>query len=110
MPAHRSTPASFWDKSIPEPNSGCWIWLGAIHHAGGGMLYGVACWRNTRVLAHRLAWELSNGRIPDRVEVVRHRCDTPLCVNPEHLLIGSQADNMADMLARGRHWASRGIA
>jgi HNH endonuclease len=51
--------------------------------------------------AHRVAWELANGPIPGRLFVLR-RCDNRLCVNPEHLFLGTQSDNMRDMAAKGR--------
>lgn len=53
-------------------------------------------------LAHRIAWELVNGPVPQGM-CVRHTCDTPPCCNPEHLILGSQAENMKDKIGRGRH-------
>ena len=53
--------------------------------------------------AHRVAWEIARGPIPEG-HVVRHRCDNPPCVNPDHLELGTQADNVQDMVDRGRHW------
>lgn len=61
-------------------------------------------------LSHRVAWRLTNGAIPDGLQVL-HECDTPACVNPAHLFLGTQADNLRDMHAKGRgqagdrHWA-----
>lgn len=86
------------DMSIPEPNSGCWIWLGYIGPNGYGELR--ADGRTRR--AHRISYEIFNGPIPSGL-VVRHRCDNPPCVNPDHLVIGSMKDNTQDMLRRGRH-------
>jgi hypothetical protein len=57
---------------------------------------------------HRLAWAKVNGPIPPGVKI-RHTCDNPPCINPAHLLAGSQADNVADMDARGRRQALRGM-
>ena len=55
-----------------------------------------------KVLAHRVSWELANGPIPENMCIL-HSCDTPLCVNPEHLFLGTLADNMADKERKGRH-------
>ena len=55
-----------------------------------------------KVLAHRVSWEFANGPIPENMCVL-HACDTPLCVNPEHLFLGTLADNMADKEKKGRH-------
>ncbi|MGH7024521.1 MAG: HNH endonuclease signature motif containing protein [Caulobacteraceae bacterium] len=57
-------------------------------------------WRDTRY-AHRLAWELANGPIPDGL-LILHKCDNPVCCNPDHLFLGTAADNHADCAAKGR--------
>jgi hypothetical protein len=56
------------------------------------------------VQAHRYAWEQANGRRLQPDEQVLHHCDVPLCIEPSHLFLGSQQDNMDDMVAKGRHW------
>lgn len=81
----------------PEPNTGCFLWFGA--HLPRG--YGRFCFDGRTQLAHRLAWQWANGRTAAG-RVVRHRCDNPCCVNPDHLLIGTQADNLRDCAERGR--------
>lgn len=81
----------------PEPNTGCFLWFGA--HLPRG--YGRFCANGRTQLAHRLAWQWANGRSAGDL-VVRHRCDTPSCVNPDHLEIGTQAENLSDCMKRGR--------
>lgn len=88
---------------IPEPNSGCWLWLGCHHKTRRG--YGTLAFRdgpNRKViLAHRLSWELHNQLSAEGMEV-RHRCDNPWCVNPEHLETGTHRQNMFDAVFRCR--------
>jgi hypothetical protein len=92
-------------KSIPEPNSGCWIWLGS------GRTYGQTNWHETmplygEALAHRWSYRAFLGPIPKGMFVC-HRCDTPPCVNPDHLFIGTAGDNARDMVRKGRHARQR---
>ncbi len=90
------TAEQFFSKSIPEPNSGCWIWLGSIGSGGYGRVL------KKHKLAHRVAYEFATGcPIPDGLDVCHH-CDTPSCVNPDHLFVGTAADNMRDMHRKGR--------
>lgn len=76
------------------PECGCWIWTGRIQTAG----YGVT---RRRTLAHREAWERLIGRIPSGLYVL-HRCDVKLCINPEHLFLGTQLDNIQDCSRKGK--------
>jgi hypothetical protein len=81
---------------MPEPNSGCWLWLGGTDRLGYGKVN-----VQGHFLAHRLAYAETHGDIPEGL-LVLHKCDVPSCVNPDHLYIGDDQDNMNDMAARGR--------
>lgn len=88
----------FTSKVLVSPNPDeCWPWLAA--KAGGG--YGVVRIDGVIHKAHRLAYELCIGPIPPGM-VVMHTCDNPPCCNPSHLRLGTQRDNVLDMVAKGR--------
>jgi len=90
------------DRAIPEPNSGCWIWVGATNSDGYGWL-----WRSGRsVRVHRIAWEITKGPIPTGLHVL-HRCDVPACIRPSHLFLGTHIENMQDA-SRKRRLRPRG--
>lgn len=86
----------FDEKYIPEPNSGCWLWIGCTNGDYGQL------WNGVRMdYAHRISYKYRYGEIPYGMQVL-HKCDTPNCVNHDHLFLGTQADNMADMMAKDR--------
>ena|SRR5688572_20970757 len=92
---------SRFDKFVfPEPNTGCWIWGGALTAAGYG-LFSTGRQNEPRALAHRFSYERVFGKIPDG-KVLRHCCDNTFCVNPQHLIPGTHSDNTQDMVRRGR--------
>lgn len=98
--------ARFWSKvrkDGPEIRPGlgpCWLWTGAPKPNGYGNI-GIGGRGNGTLYAHRLSWQMANGRDPGDLEVC-HRCDVRLCVRPDHLFLGTQLDNMADMRTKGR--------
>ena len=89
--------------SIPEPNSGCWLWAGMVNQYG----YGRLRVNGDIKLCHRLSYEVFCDMIPSGAHVL-HRCDTPSCVNPGHLFLGTNLDNIADKVAKGRQHRPRG--
>lgn len=85
------------EHSIPEPNTGCWLWLGSVDRKGYGRVNG----RKTGVgLAHRLAFTV-NVKDGAGDLLVCHKCDQPSCVNPDHLYAGTFHDNATDRVRRG---------
>lgn len=104
--ADRALPARFWkqvEKDVGEerhPGLGlCWEWRGRTNPRRFG--YGVVSVYRTMVAAHRVAWMVDRGPIPEGLWVL-HRCDNPVCVRPDHLFLGTHHDNMADMRRKGR--------
>lgn len=77
----------------------CVLWTRALMSTG----YGAATFKGKVVLAHRISWTLANGEIPDGLCVL-HRCDTRACVRPDHLFLGTKADNNRDKVEKGREY------
>ena len=107
---YRPLAERFWEKV--DKSGECWLWTAHRNADGYGM---VGLERRGIDRSHRVAWRLANGSIPAGMSVL-HRCDNPGCVRPDHLFLGTQRDNIADMDAKGRsrknprrgsahHWA-----
>lgn len=92
--------AIFWSRV--QQGDGCWEWTGKKTPKG----YGCLSVRGGTTRANRFAWEITNGKIPDGL-VVCHKCDNPGCVRPDHLWIGTHADNIRDRDAKGRQRVGR---
>lgn len=104
----RGPKAEFWNKVEKTP-SGCWLWTGAKSARGYGAVWIRDGIKKTSLRAHRVSWEITKGAIPQGLHVLHH-CDVPACVNPDHLYLGTNADNVADAIARKRYKPLRGEA
>lgn len=94
----------FMNKVEPVPMSGCWLWMGYTDKKMG---YGMFWLDGTMHLSHRIAYALFKGPIVDDLHVL-HRCDVPCCVNPAHLWLGTNAQNVKDKVAKGRGASMKG--
>lgn len=90
-----STPLEerFWGKVDISSHDGCWLWTAHCNKGGYGKIDGK--------IASRVSWELTNGAIPEGLDVCHH-CDNPKCVNPTHLFLGTASDNLKDSVLKGR--------
>ena len=90
-------PENFWSKV--NKTESCWEWT---RQKQKGFSYGKLTYKNKKRLAHRVSWFLTYGEWPSNNMCVLHKCDNPSCVNPDHLFLGTQQDNMRDMAIKNR--------
>ena len=102
MTKYTSDYERFMVKVNKDP-CGCWLWAAAQHKSSTQkyLVYGAFGYQGKKQTAHRVSWMLHNGPIPNGLYVC-HSCDTPLCVNPEHLWLGTHKDNMKDAANKKR--------
>lgn len=93
------TSTLFWRRV--HKTDKCWLWQGPLNRKG----YGEAFYQGSNRLAHRVAWALTHGDMPTLC--VLHKCDNPICVRPDHLFLGTRADNNRDMATKNRHGLSK---
>lgn len=91
-----------WSRMVKSEN-GCWMWTGVLRDPKG---YGAIVSNGRRLRAHRVAWQLTHGPIPEGM-CACHHCDTPACINPDHLFLGTNGDNNRDRNAKGRTYMPR---
>lgn len=94
----------FAEKYYVDPETGCWLWTAYIHNSDGyGRIYVGRSDDGRKIYegAHRASWILHRGSIPEGLSIL-HYCDFTKCVNPDHLFLGTESDNSADMMSKGR--------
>jgi hypothetical protein len=97
------TKTQFLNNTV-ENSFGCWIWQKATKKCKRGTHnYGWLTFKGKQTTAHRASYQLFVGEIP-KGKCVCHKCDNPICVNPDHLFVGSQKDNVNDMIQKNRKW------
>lgn len=95
-------------KLRPGMTTECWLWTGIQrgNNRYGGFNSGTPGKGGVAAIAHRMSWVIHFGEIPENMEVC-HECDTPTCIRPDHLFLGTHADNMRDMVRKGRQGPRR---
>ena len=94
----------FWQFVVKlDGDDACWIWMGAKNNG-----YGVCRFQGKDQYAHRVSWQIIFGIIPFAIKVL-HSCDNPPCVRPSHLFLGTQLDNVHDMVSKGRARKKKGL-
>lgn len=118
FPNLKSFADRFWSKVVKSKNpDGCWEWIGGFfkhprtrEKTYGCFSVGKKSQGTSRMIpAHHVSWFLKNGQLPEGMKIL-HKCDNTACVRDDHLIAGTQAENVADMIAKGRGWWQRKAA
>ena len=106
MRSEKNAVDRFMALALPVTESGCWLWTGRCNNNGYGFFFKNS--ENRVMLAHRFSYETFIGTIPPGLHVL-HKCDVSSCVNPNHLSIGSQSENIQQCMDRNRHHRNIGV-